>query len=107
MGVNTGQLNRRISLQMRTNGQDALGQPVQMWTEIAQVWADIRHQTGMEAIRADAQISTVRASIRVRYRSGLAAGMRVVHGSTVYAIRAVLPDETDRQSIDLACEVVT
>lgn len=106
MGVNTGQLNRRISLQMLTGGQDALGQPVQTWTEIAQVWADIRHLSGMQAIQADAHISTVRASIRVRYRSGLAAGMRVVHGATVYAIRAVLPDETDRQAVDLACEVV-
>ena len=61
----------------------------------------------MEAIKADAQISTVRASIRVRYRSGLAAGMRVVHGSTAYAVRAVLPDEADRQAVDLACEVVS
>ncbi len=106
MGVNAGQFNRRVSLLMQTGGQDALGQPVQTWTEIAQVWADIRHLSGMEAIRADAQISTVRASIRVRRRSGLAAGMRVVHGPTVYAIRAVLPDETDHQSVDLACEVV-
>ena len=107
MGVNAGQFNRRISLLMLTGGTDALGQPVQTWTEIAQVWADIRHISGMEAIKADAQISTVRASIRVRYRSGLAAGMRVVHGSTAYAVRAVLPDEADRQAVDLACEVVS
>ncbi len=98
-------LNHRISLQRRAEGADALGQPVTTWSELAQVWADIRHMTGLQAIKADAQLSTVRASVRVRTRNDLAAGLRVVHGATVYEVRAVLKVNADL--MDLVCEVVS
>lgn len=32
--------------------------------------------------------------------------MRVLHGETVYQIKAVLPDEARRDHVDLVCEVV-
>lgn len=104
--MDAGTLNRKISIQRPSTTVDAIGQPVQGWTEVASVWADIRHQTGMEATKADAPVSTVRASVRIRYRTGLDAGMRVVHGDTVYSIKAVLPDAQYRAHVDLVCEVV-
>ncbi|MGQ3051101.1 MAG: phage head closure protein [Roseateles sp.] len=105
--MSAGAYNRRVSLQQPVSTQDALGQPVPGWTEVAPLWASIRHLNGMESIKADANISTVRASVRLRYRTGVTAGMRIVHGSTVYLVRAVLPDEATRQWVDLACEVVS
>ena len=71
------------------------------------VWARIRNPNGLEAIKADATTSIVKASIRIRYRTGLDASMRVVHGNTYYSILAILPDEVKREFIDLACQVVT
>jgi head-tail adaptor len=32
--------------------------------------------------------------------------MRVLHGSTAFDIKAVLPDETRKTHVDLVCEVV-
>lgn len=104
--MQAGTLNRRISLQRPADGVDDIGQPLTGWTEVAQLWADIRHQSGLQAVRADADVAKVRASIRIRYRSGVTEGMRVVHGATVYAIKAVLPDEAGRQHVDLVCEVL-
>ncbi|WP_442904903.1 phage head completion protein, partial [Gordonibacter sp.] len=40
------------------------------------------------------------------YRTGLDAGMRVLHGAKVYAVKAVMPDEVRREFMDLACEVL-
>lgn len=101
-----GQLNSRVSIQTRAAGQDALGQPSETWTTLATVWANIRHPSGSEAIRADAQASIVRASIRVRLRTDVTARMRVVHGAAIYDIKAVLPDVVRGEFMDLVCEVV-
>ncbi|ATQ77900.1 head-tail adaptor protein [Massilia violaceinigra] len=87
-------------------GRDAIGQPIPGgWVEFAKVWADILHTGGMEAIKAGAVTSTVQASIRLRQRAGLHAGMRVLHDGTIYKVLAVLPDKVRRQYLDLVCEI--
>ena len=99
-------MNRRCQLQSPSQSVDALGQPIPGWTDVAMVWASIRHLSGVEAIKADATVSTVKASIRIRWRPGLNAGMRVVHDAQVYSIEAVLPDAGRREFVDLVAEVV-
>ena len=104
--MRAGPLNNRVTLQALVEGQDEIGQPVTAWADLATVWADIRHQSGSEAIKANAETSIVKASIRIRRRTDVTAAMRVVHGATVYEIKAVLPDEQSRDKMDLVCEVV-
>lgn len=99
-----GQLRNLIKLQSLASGSDDLGQPLDSWTDVATVWSNIRHMSGSEAIRAGMEGSTVKASIRIRHRAGVTAAMRVLYGSTVYKILAVLPDG-GREFIDLVCEV--
>jgi len=98
-------LNHQVSLQRRVAGQDALGQPATTWEVFASPWADVRNQSGVQTLRASADISTIRASIRIRYRAGVEAGMRVTHGDLVYTIRSAIPDRK-RQYLDLVCETV-
>ena len=106
--MRAGQLNRRVTIERKTGGVDAIGQPLpEGWETFAQVWANVRFLSGSEAIKADAQTSVVKASIRIRYRTGIDAGMRVIHGAAIYEIKAVLPDEVRREYLDLVCEVVT
>jgi SPP1 family predicted phage head-tail adaptor len=102
--MQAGKLRHRITIQQLIDGQDEIGQPAQTWSDVATVWADIRHKSGSEAIKADQVTSTVQASIRIRYRTGINAGMRAVHGATVYDIKSVLPDERSREHVDLVCE---
>lgn len=103
--MRAGQLRNRVTIQQLTEGQDEIGQPVTTWADVASVYADIRHQNGLEAIKGDAPTSIVKASIRIRYRDDVTAGMRVLHGSTAYNITAVLPDAAKKAHVDLACEV--
>ncbi|GAB3763483.1 hypothetical protein GCM10028796_17050 [Ramlibacter monticola] len=105
--MRAGTLNRQVTIQQPGATQDELGQPIPGdWTTLATVWANIRHLNGLETVKAGAETATVRASIRIRYRTDVTAAMRVVHGATTYQIKAVLPDEAGRQHVDLACEVV-
>ena len=104
--MQAGRLNRRCVLQAPGTAQDELGQPIPGWTDVATLWADIRMKSGLESIKAGAPVSVVQASIRVRYRAGITAGMRVVHNLTAYEILAVQPDVGGREYVDLVCQVV-
>lgn len=105
--MQAGRLKRRCTLQAPGTATDELGQPIPGWTDVATVWADIRMKSGLEAIKSGASVSVVQASIRVRYRAGITAGMRVLHNLQVYQITAVMPDVGGREYVDLVAEVVT
>lgn len=105
--MQAGRLNRRCELQQPGPGEDELGQPIpDNWVKVADLWADIRMKSGLESIKAGAPVSVVPVSIRIRYRAGVNAGMRVVHNLVAYEIKAVMPDVSVREFLDLACEVV-
>lgn len=104
--MQAGRLNRRVTLQSPSQSVDELGQPIPGWTDVAVVWADIRMKSGLESIKAGAPVSVVQASIRVRYRAGITAGMRLTHNLQAFNIVAVLPDVGGREYVDLVCEVV-
>ena len=104
--MQAGPLNSRITIQRKTAAADAWGTPEpQGWEDVAKVWANVRYLSGSESIRAGADVSIVRASIRIRWRTGIDAGMRVLHAGQVYDIEAVLPG-ADRKHIDLVCKLL-
>ena len=103
--MSIGQLRHRITIEQLGTAQDALGQPVQTWSAVVTaISADVRYLSGLQAIKADASTSLVKASIRLRYRP-LHAGMRVLFENTTFDVRAVLPDAR-KAYVNLVCEVV-
>lgn len=105
--MQAGKLNTRITIQAQASTQDELGQPVGAWVDVATVWADVRHSGGLGTIRAGGEVSMFKASVRIRRRDDLVAGMRIVSGSTVYEIEAVQPPVARQDHTDLVCKVVT
>lgn len=106
--MQAGKLNRRVAILRKSGARSPSGQPLpDSWAELGKVWADIAYASGLQTIKGDAEVSLARASIRIRYRADVAAGMRVQHGSITYLIHAVLPDERGREYVDLVAEVVT
>ena len=99
-----GALNSLITVRQRVAGSAADGQPLDTWSTVASIWGEIRHPSGLEHIRAGVQTSVVRASIRVRRRGGITPAMQAVHGTVVYDIEAVLPDDVDRLYMFLVCK---
>lgn len=103
-----GKLRNRVQLQRRIVGNDSWGQPLpDTWENVVKVYADVRFLSGKEAIKAGAVTSTTQTSMRIRYRTGLDSGMRVLMKGIAYRVVAVLPDEQRRQHVDLVCEVTT
>ena len=59
----------------------------------------------METVKSGVEVSVVKASIRIRRRTDVTAGMRVLCDGKVYDIRAVLDDVSGRVFTDLVVEV--
>ncbi len=104
--MKAGTLNTLVAIQAHQPGQDAIGQPLAGWVTLATVWADVRHGNGLEAVKAGAPVSVVKASIRIRRRADVTSAMRVLVGSTAYEVEAVIQDEVKREFTDLVCKVV-
>lgn len=103
--LQAGKLKDRIEIQRHTQAKDEWGSLIpgsNAWVKLAKVWSDVKHPSGLGAIKADADVSIVRASIRIRRRTDVDAGMRVLFGAAVYDIKAVLPGPT-RDYVDLVC----
>ena len=105
--MQAGRLNTRVTLQRRTAGQDAAGQPIDGWTDIGPVWADFRVLSGMEAIKADALTSVTKASCRVRYREDLTHDMRAMVAGEAWGIVSIQPDVNKRRFVDIVLERAT
>lgn len=100
-------LNRLVTIKAPPTAQDAIGQPAGVWTTvISGIRANVLYLSGSESIKAGADTSSGKASIRIRYRAAVTAAMRVELGSTMFQINAVLHDEQAKDWTDLACEVI-
>lgn len=103
--MQAAKLNQRIQILQRAAGSDALGQPTTTWEVLVTVWADVRFVSGIETIKAGREVSTSRASVQVRFVSGLSVDMRASIGGVEYAIADVIPDRK-RAYQTLICEAV-
>ena len=87
-----GGLDRRITIQQNTPAQDAAGQPIDSWADLATVSAEVvpvgcseifqARQTGAETVK----------KFRIRYRGDVTRKMRVVYDSDNYDIQDVAED---------------
>lgn len=107
--LRAGTLRDRIHIQRKTGGVDEYNQPLpEAWGNLTaqRIAANVQHRSGLSAIKGDAEVSIVRASIRIRRRTDVNAGMRVLFDGATYDIEAVLPGDT-REHIDLVCKRVS
>lgn len=100
-------LDKRVLLMQRVSGRDAAGQPSQSWqpavseTPDGKIWASVLYPSGIAVVRADSDTATIKASIRIRLRAGIDAGMRVIVGAITFNVDSVLP--VGREYLDLVC----
>lgn len=102
--VAAGILRHRVRIDARVTHLNSSGEQETAWEEVATVWAAIEPVSGRELLLADQVQSKVSTRIKMRARSGVLASMRAVHGSTVYNIEAVIPDnESGQEWLTLQC----
>lgn len=102
-----GAMRERITLQSATRTLDAGGGAVVSWTPLAfaaHVWARIEPLSGGEALQAMRLQARVTHRVRLRWRDDVTAAMRLVWGTRVLNIRAVINPDERRRYLELLCE---
>lgn len=101
-----GRMRRLLSLQAETVIPDGAGGGAAQWSEVAQVFASVEGIGGNEAEAAMRPAGRTRYRVGLRYRDGVAAGMRFVDGERVLTIRAAFDPDGTRRRLTCLCEVV-
>lgn len=97
--MQAGQLDQRIGIWKRVQGQDETGQPIDTWELVRMVWGDVKFLSGIETVKSGIPVSEVKASVRIRRAPGIDAAMIARIEGEDYDIEAVLP--ASRTYIDL------
>ena len=103
--MQAGRLRHRVQIQEYVTTQDSeTGSVSEAWATVAEVWAEVMPMSGREFVAAQMPTPGVTTRITIRHVDGVDASMRVLHGSMIYNIKAVLADPTLLRHLTLMCE---
>jgi SPP1 family predicted phage head-tail adaptor len=95
MALKAGDLDRRITIQLAVKTPDASGEPIEVWSDLATVWAEVVPLGGREFFEARQVNAEQTTRFRIRYRADITREMRVIYpipdGDT-YGIEAAEED---------------
>lgn len=100
--MQSGKLNRRITIQSQVTTQDAIGELVTTWSIVCVVSASVKDLSGREFVASAATVATILTQIEIRYRADITASMRVIEGTNNYNIETVL--DQNKKSLLLMCK---
>lgn len=104
--MRAGQLRHRVAVQKAVETQSSSGEITVEWQILNWTWAAIMPLEGREFDAANQVKSESSHEIRLRYDSSLTSEHRILYGTRVFEINAVLNvDERDREMRLLAREV--
>jgi SPP1 family predicted phage head-tail adaptor len=103
--MNAGQLRHRVTIQARTQTQDASGDPVTSWTTLATVWGAVEPIRGREATFAGDQVlGETDTRVRLRYSPAAAQvtpGHRLEHQGALFNVVSVAHVRLGQQEIEI------
>lgn len=107
----SGDLNRRVRFERKSVTRDgSYGSEVVTWTTVAEVWAAVAESadtgpSGGERVAQDVKFYTGHTELQIRYRSDLAADMRVVLLDRSKTLQLVsLAEMGRREGLRIVCE---
>ena len=107
MSISAGNLRHRITIQkkMVTDRHPVTGTEITEWVPLWEsVPAEVVPLSVREFVAAQAVQSKLSARIRIRWRPGVDASMRILHDGRIYNIEGVLPDpDSGRAYLTLPC----
>jgi SPP1 family predicted phage head-tail adaptor len=101
--LKAGELRHQITIQQSTESQNDYGEATSSWSEFATVWASVQPISGREFFAAQAVQAQVSTRIKIRYLPDVTPKMRVLFGSRVFRIEAVLNIDERNRELHLMC----
>jgi len=102
--TSAGALRHYVKLQHATYVQDSSGATTETWTDIANIWAQIKPLSGRQMDIAKQAQSEVTHEIIVRYRENVTPDKRIKYGSRIFYIESVMNIEERNNWLILRCK---
>lgn len=102
--ISAGELRHRVTLQSPV--MNAGGDEVDSWSDLATVFGGRRSMRGSEVMASGRDVSNQYSTWVIRYRSGVDAAKRLVHGSDTYEIDDVSNVNGANTVIEITCRLV-
>ena len=102
-----GKLRHRLTIQQSRRIGDGGGGSEGSWDDpikVATVWGSVKPLSGNERLRAMQLEARVSHRITIRYRTGITTAMRVLFGTRLFNIRAVLNLDERNRWLDIMAE---
>lgn len=97
IGRGIGSLRHKVTIQQPTDSKSARGGVTQTWATYHTAYAAIEPLSGGEGQAGRMESGTITHRIRIRYKDGITAKMRVVFGSRTFDISGPPTDPTGRR----------
>ncbi|MCA3068117.1 MAG: phage head closure protein [Rhodocyclaceae bacterium] len=104
--LQSGKLDKRVSIQQQSSTRDDLNQKVDTWTTLnnGAVWASVQPLRASEAISYDAKQMLLTHRVTIRFRSDVTPDMRLLFGSRILKIVSMRNPDERGELIELLCE---
>lgn len=103
MGLQAGRLNKRVTIQTFTVTQNDLGEEVRTWATLVDRAAAVEPLTGAERYSAQQVNPRVSHKVTIRYTASLTPEMRVLFGTRVLEIDAILNPREKGEMLEILC----
>jgi SPP1 family predicted phage head-tail adaptor len=102
--MEAGELRRVITIQTLTETPDGQGGITQGWSTFRHCWAAVKPMGGDERQQYAQLYPSASVHVTVRYTAGLSPKQRILYGSRVFDVLAVVDDEERHRQVDLICK---
>jgi SPP1 family predicted phage head-tail adaptor len=99
-----GDLRHRLVLEQLEREDDEGGGFTETWSELAELWAELRPIGGSEAVESDRLAGSITHEVHLRYRPDVQPAMRFREGTRVFHILAVIDVEERKRWLKCLCE---
>ena len=96
-----GSLNKRITLQYKTEVSDGGGGFTSTWVDLETISAAIWPTSATETLKAGQQTMVLTGRIRIRYRTNIRPSYRIKYDDKYYSITSIVNPGMENKWLDL------
>lgn len=101
--MNPGELRHQVALQSSTMTTNSFGEKITTWSTYALAWAAIKPLQGRELANAKQVHEQIDYEIRIRFRESVDSSHRILFGSRIFEVQAVLNVDERNKELKLLC----
>lgn len=87
--MRAGPLDRRITIQNFESSESPSGEPIEVWSDLAIVWAGVTQQSGREFLGDAGIVSERKVVFRVRFIPDVTVQSRIIYETKIFNIEEV------------------